>query len=63
MGAATLNQFEIVANPRQCYGPEIIPWLTDPKVLIGPATAFLRLSTYVVIETVPILTDKIGCWT
>jgi hypothetical protein len=59
MGTVTLNTFEIVTKIVQCYGPEIIP-LAHRSKGFGLATAFLWLSTFVVIEIVPVLIDSIG---
>lgn len=43
----------------QCYGPEILP-LAHRSKGIGLATAFLWLSTFVVIEIVPVAIENIG---
>ena len=43
----------------QCYGPEILP-LAHRSKGIGLATAFLWLSTFVVIEIVPVAINNIG---
>ncbi|OQD70280.1 hypothetical protein PENDEC_c025G00931 [Penicillium decumbens] len=42
-----------------CYGPEILPLAHRSKGM-GLATAFLWLSTFIVIEIVPIAIDNIG---
>ncbi|KAJ5102490.1 hypothetical protein N7532_003019 [Penicillium argentinense] len=42
-----------------CYGPEVLP-LAHRSKGIGLATAFLWLSTFVVIEIVPVAIDNIG---
>ena len=43
----------------KCYGPEILP-LAHRSKGIGLATAFLWLSTFVVIEIVPVAINNIG---
>ena len=48
-----------IANYSQCYGPEILP-LAHRSKGVGLANAFLWLSTFVVIEIVPIAIDHIG---